>query len=156
MLAESARILSVSDSATEARIVIPSEPLAVRDGLRALFETLLLRALPEAARGTAEIVLAEAMNNIVEHAYSRHSGLIEVTLHLQQPDLLCQIEDQGLPMPGEVLPIGELRAFAGTEDLPEGGFGWHLIRALSRDLHYHRVDGRNYLSFRLETGQSAP
>ena len=43
---------------------IASDPLAVREGLRALFDTAMLRALPLAARGTAEIVLAEALNTL--------------------------------------------------------------------------------------------
>ena len=41
-----------------------------------------------------------------------------------------------------------------VEDLPEGGFGWHVIRTLSKDLHYRRENGRNQLSFRLDTTQS--
>ncbi|MDP3960594.1 MAG: ATP-binding protein [Pseudorhodobacter sp.] len=136
------------------RIVIPAEPEAVREGLRALFDTLLLRALPEAERGTAEIVLAEALNNIVEHAYARDSGKIELTLQLHQSELVCLIEDQGLAMPRHALPTGELPEITGPDALPEGGFGWHLIRSLSRDLHYRRIGGRNQLSFRLDAGQS--
>ena len=136
------------------RIVIPADPAAVREGLRALFDTLLLRGLPAAERGTAEIVLAEALNNIVEHAYARDSGRIELTLQLHQSELVCRIEDQGAAMPGDRLPDGNLRAITGTDDLPEGGFGWHLIRTLSRDLHYRRIDGRNQLSFRLDAGRS--
>jgi serine/threonine-protein kinase RsbW len=138
-----------------AQAIIPADPVAVRDGLRALFDTILLRSLPEDGRGTAEIVLAEALNNIVEHAYARHSGDIEITLRLRGPDLVCNILDSGLPMPRETLPEGRLVPLADTDDLPEGGFGWFLIRTLSHDLDYRRVDGRNLLSFRLITNQSA-
>jgi len=134
---------------------IASDPLAVREGLRALFDTAMLRALPLAARGTAEIVLAEALNNIVEHAYDDGSGRIDLLVRLQPPDLLCQIEDRGKSMPGDALPIGKLRPFSSFDDLPEGGFGWHLIRTLSRDLKYQRDEGRNCLRFRLGVEQSA-
>lgn len=137
-----------------AQVIIPADPMAVRDGLRALFDTILLRSLPEDGRGTAEIVLAEALNNIVEHAYARHSGEIEITLRLRGQDLVCSILDSGLPMPRETLPEGRLVPFVETDDLPEGGFGWFLIRTLSQDLDYRRVDGRNLLSFRLATNQS--
>jgi serine/threonine-protein kinase RsbW len=137
-----------------AQVVIPADPLAVREGLKALFDTILLRSLPEDRRGTAEIVLAEALNNIVEHAYARHSGDIEITLDLRGPDLVCRILDSGLPMPKETLPEGRLIARADVSNLPEGGFGWFLIRALSRDLDYRRVGGRNLLSFRLNTQQA--
>ena len=139
-----------------ARVTISADPLAVRDGLAVLFDTAMLRSLAEDDRGTAEIVLAEALNNIVEHAYAHHVGEIEITLLLHQNALICRIVDTGLPMPNNTLPAGQLAQFAPTDDLPEGGFGWFLIRTLSRDLDYRRVDGRNQLSFRLETGQLAP
>lgn len=136
-----------------AQVVIPADPLAVRNGLKTLFDTLLLRSLPEDGRGTAEIVLAEALNNIVEHAYAGRSGQIEVTLTLRDHDLVCSILDSGLPMPGETLPEGRPVPIIPTNDLPEGGYGWFLIRTLSHDLDYRRVDGRNLLSFRLDTQQ---
>ena len=34
-------------------------------------------------------------------------------------------------------------------DLPEGGFGWGLIRALSSGLSYRRMSERNRLAFRI-------
>ncbi len=135
-------------------VTIPGDPLAVREGLKALFDTIVLRSLPEDGRGTAEIVLAEALNNIVEHAYARHPGDIEITLQLCPNELICRITDTGLPMPNAQLPEGKLARLAPSDDLPEGGFGWFLIRTLSRDLRYHREDGRNQLSFRLDTRQS--
>ncbi|MES2142769.1 MAG: ATP-binding protein [Pseudomonadota bacterium] len=134
------------------RIVIPSDPVAVQQGLKALFDTLLLRQLDEADRGRAELVLAEALNNIVEHAYAEAGGEIELTLCLNGQGLNCRIVDHGAPMPGEALPQGILDA---PEDLPEGGFGWYLIRTLAEDLRYARVADQNQLTFRLTTEQSA-
>lgn len=133
-------------------IVIPSDPMAVRQGLKSLFDSLLLRQLDETDRGKAEIVLAEALNNIVEHAYADGTGEIELTICLNQRGLTCRIVDQGAPMPHGTLPCGHLAA---PEGLPEGGFGWHLIRTLSEDLRYARVAGQNQLTFRLTTEQSA-
>lgn len=133
------------------RIVIPSDPIAVRQGLKSLFESLLLQRLEESDRGKAEIVLAEALNNIVEHAYADGVGEIELTISVNRQGLECRIVDHGAPMPDDALPRGTLAA---PEDLPEGGFGWYLIRALSEDLRYARVAGRNQLTFRLTTEQS--
>jgi serine/threonine-protein kinase RsbW len=56
-------------------------------------------------------------------------------------------------MPKDGLPEGRLVTLAETATLPEGGFGWFLIRTLSRDLDYRREGGRNLLSFRLDTHQ---
>ncbi len=144
----------VVDCSSSTRLTIPGHRTAVRDGLRALLDTLLLRSLPEDGRGTAEIVLAEALNNIVEHAYAHHDGEIEISLQLRRNELLCLISDTGVPMPGGQLPAGVLAPLGDFADLPEGGFGWHLIRCLSKDLAYRREGGRNLLSFRLDTQQS--
>jgi serine/threonine-protein kinase RsbW len=130
-------------------LVIPAEAVAVRAALRSLVDSIVLRALPEGTRGTAEVVLAEALNNIVEHAYATTLGEIEITLQPVPGGIACLIVDHGCPMPGGTLPAGTLPP-QDAGDLPEGGFGWHLIRALSRDLHYRRADGRNHLSFRLD------
>lgn len=133
-------------------IIIPADAVSVRQALRTMFDTLLLRTLPDDQRGTAELVLAEALNNIVEHAYGRHDGQISISLNLRPGDLTCRIEDTGKPMPGDHLPGGDLHLYDETGAVAEGGFGWHLIRALSRDLDYRRLGERNLLSFRLDTG----
>ncbi|NEX46102.1 ATP-binding protein [Pseudotabrizicola algicola] len=135
------------------RIVIPSDPLAVRQALCALFERLLAGAMTADARDTAQIVLAEALNNIVEHAYAQAPGEIEVTIDVSPGGLTCRIMDAGLPLPGGGLPEGEAPALPAEGDLPEGGFGWHLIRALSEDLNYRREGERNFLSFRISAQQ---
>lgn len=137
------------------QVTIPADAESVRAALCALFDSLLLRGLPDDRRGTAELVLAEALNNIVEHAYARRQGQIRLSLQLGAADLICRIEDSGRPMPAGDLPQGELRLHDDAGEVAEGGFGWHLIRALSRDLDYRRVEGRNLLSFRLDAGQSA-
>ena len=144
---------AVAYASTSARLTIPGHQTAVRDGLRALLDTLLLQSLPEDGRGTAEIVLAEALNNIVEHAYAHHDGEIEISLQLRQNQLLCRISDTGLPMPGGQLPAGVLAPLGDFADLPEGGFGWHLIRSLARDLAYVRRQGLNTFSFRVDASQ---
>lgn len=138
-----------------ARLTLPGDALAVRDGLRALFDLQALRHLSPDERATAELVLAEALNNIVEHAYALHPGEIELWLHMTGTGILCRITDSGAPMPGAALPAGLLPPPDAQGDLPEGGFGWFLIRSLAQDLDYRRVQGRNELTFRLEGQQSA-
>lgn len=135
-------------------LTIPSNAQAVRDALCALFDALTVDPMPPETRDAAQIVLAEALNNIVEHAYSQSAGEIEVTLSVNAQGIQCDIVDFGLPMPGDALPSGQLVAHGAIEDLPEGGFGWHLIRALSQDLNYRREGGRNMLSFRIAAKQS--
>lgn len=136
-----------------ARIVIPSTPLAVRRAVCALFEDLIASQMSEEARNTAQLVLAEALNNIVEHAYAQGPGEIEVTIEWCPVGLNCRIMDAGIPMPGGDLPEGKPAQIVQGADLPEGGYGWHLIRTLCEDLKYRREGGRNLLSFRIAAQQ---
>lgn len=136
------------------RLVVQSDARSVRAALQDLFGTLGLACLPEPDRGTAEIVLAEVLNNIVEHAQAPKAGDIEVLLSHTTQGLACTVIDRGLRMPGGRLPEGVPASLSvPTGDLPEGGFGWHLIRLLATDLAYRRHGDRNELSFRLRAGQ---
>jgi serine/threonine-protein kinase RsbW len=140
---------SAQDAARRLHLVIPAEAGSVRRALQAAGDTVLLRGLSEDARGTAEIVIAEALNNIVEHAYAGGAGEIELSLRRGGDKLSVLITDRGQPMPGSSLPDGPLPQ-ADAVNLPEGGFGWFLIRCLSQDLRYCRAKGRNHLFFRLD------
>lgn len=104
----------------------------------------------------AKIVLAEVLNNIVEHAYARFSGEIQLALSPMPSGLACRLSDRGAAMPDFELPTGAFQSLGQIADLPEGGFGWFLIRSLVQDLRYERVDGENILSFRLVDEQSNP
>jgi serine/threonine-protein kinase RsbW len=95
------------------------------------------------------------MNNIVEHAYADRQGQIDVTLWTAPDGLRCRLADNGAPMPG-ALPGGALPRITPEGDLPEGGFGWFLIRQLARDVVHLRRDGVNLLTFRIPSGQSDP
>jgi serine/threonine-protein kinase RsbW len=74
---------------------------------------------------------------------------VAVTLSRQPHGLACLIVDSGVSLPDGVIPAGLLPGMADValEDLPEGGFGWYLIRSLTRDLAYTRDQGVNRLSF---------
>ena len=124
-------------------LVLAADPVSVRRGLATIIAAPLIARLPADHRATVELVLAEVLNNVAEHAYADSSGDVAVTLRLAATGLACQVVDQGQAMPGGRLPKGALPAV----DLPEGGFGWHLLRSLTRDLHYHRADGQNRLGF---------
>lgn len=102
----------------------------------------------------AEIVLAEVLNNIVEHAYATTTGDIALKVHRTDAGLACEVTDWGVEMPGLTLPQGAFQALGEIDDLPEGGFGWFLIRSLVEGLIYRREMGENRLSFLLPYEQS--
>ena len=81
---------------------------AVRHALEQTMADRILTGLSDSLRQNTEIVLAEVLNNIVEHAYGDRSGDITLALDLQPQGLLCQINDKGAPMPDLALPEGQL------------------------------------------------
>jgi serine/threonine-protein kinase RsbW len=133
-------------------LVFTADPAAVRAALARLLAAAPVQDLPEDDRGTVELVLAEVLNNVAEHAYAGGSGPVEVGLCATPLGLACQIVDRGLAMPGGKLPDGGLPDVA-PPDFPEGGFGWHLIRSLTADLTYARSAGQNRLSFLIPLSQ---
>lgn len=131
-------------------LVFLASPVLVRDSLAQMLAGPPLRDLSPDARGTAQLVLAEVLNNVAEHAYAERPGPVAVTLTPVAAGTLCLVVDHGFGMPGGHLPEGKPPAVdTALEDLPEGGFGWHLIRSLTRDLTYARTGQGNRLSFLL-------
>ena len=129
---------------------IVAEPEAVRAALEHLPLSLAPCGLSADVVGTLELILAEVLNNIVKHAYRSGGGAITLRLGLGEAALWCEVCDTGAAMPGGHLPAGAPAAIdVAVDDLPEGGFGWFLIRTLAQDLSYHRDGGTNRLSFSL-------
>ena len=96
--------------------------------------------------GDVELALAEVVNNIVEHGYAgRPSGAIRITCEPCGDYLLVSVRDQGRCIPGG-LPTGcPPDVEVPVKDLPEGGFGWMLIRTLANSLSYSREGDQNRL-----------
>ncbi len=128
-------------------LALRSRPDAVRDTLVDLRAALQRAEHPAGSWPDWEIVLAEALNNVVEHAYQEApDGTISLMLRFDAAELEAELRDDGHPMPDLRLPGGKR---ATPEDLPEGGFGWFLIRQMTRRLDYARIDGQNVLRFRM-------
>ena len=123
----------------------------VRRAMAAVRDALQGWEVDPLTAGAVEIVLAEVLNNIVEHAYAdRMSGEILVWMERRPGDLAIAVIDDGRPMPGGTIPDPkEPDLDVSTADLPEGGFGWGLIRTLSSSLSYRRMSERNRLAFRI-------
>lgn len=128
------------------RLVIVANLIAVREGLANVMAELRAGGEHGDTLIRAEMVLAEVLNNIAEHAYLAAPGLIEITFLRQRDRLDFVIFDEGRPMPEGRLPAAVLPA---GEALAEGGYGWFLIHSEARALAYRREGGRNRLSFHL-------
>lgn len=139
------------------RFVFPGNDQAVRKVLVDAISALRFLDYSHEEYGTIELVLAEVMNNIVEHAYAGDpNGMIELEIVPSNNGLKCTLRDDGQPMPDGHVPLGTLptpnnSTPAAICDLPEGGFGWFLIQDLARDLQYCRRNRKNILTFRIAT-----
>lgn len=126
---------------------------AVRDAIDSLITGLRPWGLDSDMAGTVELVIAEALNNVVEHAYANTSPPcpVHIACRRQADGVLISITDEGTEMPNGTLPVGLAPDLdVDTMDLPEGGFGWFLIRDLAKDVEYHRDGAQNILNLRLD------
>ncbi len=132
------------------RLVLPSSFMAVRQALLQISARLGPVGLDPNQDGDMQIVIAEALNNIVEHAFAGTEGIIEVSVNASPTALQIIITDSGVAMPDGKVPLGEIEEYPREpEEMPEGGFGWFLIHDLTEDLSYQRAEDRNILQFRL-------
>ena len=92
---------------------------------------------------TCELVLAEALNNIVEHGQIPPDLPVLVCWSDHQA-LQITITDHGRPCPQSVI---DTASSPNPDDLPEGGFGWAMIRMLCHNLTYNHKQGQNTLMF---------
>lgn len=147
-------MIEVQTTDTGLSIHCMSDSFAVRSSLEVLIEDMADRKfLPEEC-GTVELVLAEVLNNIAEHAYEeRGDGRIELVMDYDSSGMCFDLRDFGKPMPDGKTPLGEQANLnVPVDDLPEGGYGWFLIGELARDLVYERSGDANHLTFRMNVG----
>ena len=132
----------------EVRFIFHAGPLAIRAALCGLMGLLSAFRLSQEVRSGIEIAVAEVLNNICTHAYRGSAGRIEIRIRTEATRIAFVILDEGSDMPGGCPPLPPLPHRWGPEDdLPEGHFGWILIRAFCRSVAYRRVGLQNRLSF---------
>ncbi|MDG1182108.1 MAG: ATP-binding protein [Tateyamaria sp.] len=67
------------------------------------------------------------------------------------------VMDNGRSMPNGQTPVGStIDIDMDLQDIPEGGFGWLLIKGLAKEVHYQRRSRQNMLQFRLAVATSPP
>jgi serine/threonine-protein kinase RsbW len=91
-----------------------------------------------------QLCLEEAVANIVRHGVAAgKASRIVVALHRNQTGVRLYVEDDGGPFDPTLVP----RPIApkSLEDARIGGFGVHLMREFSNEMHYERTAGKNRL-----------
>lgn len=132
-------------------LIFPGDEASVRSALRTATGSIHRMRLGAQLHVLVEIVLAEVLNNVVEHAYAESGrGVIEIEIERLDDALAFRVTDNGTPMPEGAMPEGRPHDLDVPPDqLPEGGFGWFLIRELTEGLEYRRSANRNDLRFRV-------
>ncbi len=93
-----------------------------------------------------QIVLAEALNNVIEHGFScENSGNVVVCIDMQDDIIVVEISDNGIEFTPPVAAQTPLQDTCDIEHLPEGGFGWFLIREITTSFTFHRIANMNRL-----------
>lgn len=143
------RRAAISPDGQRIRLVCAGDDTSVRRILHLAVSALRRMGIAPQACGNAEIVLAEVLNNVVEHAYADHGrGVIEIEIERRRDVLDVHVRDDGRPMPRGEIPLGRPHDLdVPPHALPEGGFGWLLVRELTETLEYHRSANRNELHF---------
>ena len=140
-----------NDSGTGCRLRFPATEADVRIALAEVCARLA-PALSDDAISRTELVLAEVLNNVAEHAYAGTvPGEIRLIAEIGDDGIAIVISDDGCAMPGGRPPEGRLPRIEDMDlaDLPEGGFGWHLIHRLTEGLTYRRIGATNRISFHI-------
>lgn len=130
----------------------PADFRWVRRAIQNACEELRRDGVSEDGIGSVEIVLAEALNNVAEHAYPvDKTGDLRLIIRRRAKALMFEIRDRGKPMPKGRAPMGNhpMTEFDQHDSMPEGGYGWFLIREIVSDLIYDRRDDENLLIIRM-------
>lgn len=132
------------------RISLPATAEAVAGALERLAVSLQGLSVDPGICGDVAITMGEVLNNVVEHACVDMDAA-EVTLQggTDKSELYICVCDPGRAFEGDILPEGrEVNLAVPVESLPEGGFGWFLIRSLTSGIEYRREHGHNCLTLR--------
>ena len=127
-----------------------SDTGAVRQTLDSLDHRFAALGIVASVAEAAQIILAEVLNNVVEHAYRFEAGHpIDLAVWMRTDGLWCEVVDRGVAMPGDAPPPDRMPVIdpTGIAGLPEGGFGWAMVHRLTRGLSYSRTGGCNRLGF---------
>ncbi|MEP5762049.1 MAG: ATP-binding protein [Litoreibacter sp.] len=126
-------------------------PFSVRGHITQVLDDLSDHLPYPQTRPSLELVMAELLNNIVEHSYAGNPrGYIFLQVTLDADDIFIKTSDTGIPMPDLLLPDPSSPDLDVSRiHLPEGHFGWLMIRELCCDLQYMRTNATNHFSLKL-------
>lgn len=125
-------------------LTINSAHSDVRRAATFLYQFCEQHSIGNKTQGQLDLILVEALNNVVEHAYPDNvDGSIVIELDYIDNEIVIKITDQGIAAP-ESFMIQEPE-LPNHNHLPEGGWGLCLIQALTDTIEYFRFSDHNTL-----------
>ena len=104
-------------------------------------------ALPDSALLALNLALEELVTNTITYGFTDgRTHIIDISLHLDGPDLHVRVEDDAAAFNPLAQPAPNLDA--PIADRPVGGLGIHLARTLMDDMRYERAGSRNVVVLR--------
>jgi serine/threonine-protein kinase RsbW len=135
----------------EIRLSVAEDYLSVRHGLQEFKTRFANGKSRDIDVNPIELVLAEILNNIAEHG--DHASLPEKICFkwaLHKNRFSAEISDAGVAYsPLEKIRAAKKHKETSFDNLPEGGFGWHIISALCSDIHYRSHGNINILKLQI-------
>jgi serine/threonine-protein kinase RsbW len=109
---------------------------------------LLAHGRGEETRYTVRLVLEELLSNVIRHGYEDGApheiavalGVSAGAVALELVDDARAFDPLSAPAFDVEMPLAERRA---------GGMGIHLVRSMTREVRYRRIDGRNHIDVRI-------
>lgn len=96
-----------------------------------------------------QIVVAEALNNIIEHGFSiENFGTIDIQIEVDDDSTVVELMDNGKKFTPPNISKTPLIDSTDFENLPEGGFGWFLITEITSSFELQRHLNMNKLILR--------
>ena len=117
------------------RLTMPAKAEYIVLGRLALTSLARVHPLSDEQLSDLKLALTEACTNSIKHAYRDDPGLVEIVYEVYADRIVVEVTDDG---EGFVPPDD---ARAETADLPEGGLGIAIIRALSDELEISERNG---------------
>ncbi len=105
--------------------------------------------LPKKTVQEANLVLEEAIVNIINYAYEtkREKHKIFIRFRIENEEIVLNIEDDGKPFDPLGTPEPDLNV--PLEEREAGGFGIYLIRKLAKSVSYVRDGAKNILTVKI-------
>ncbi len=132
------------------RCMIPASEISVRTCLQSVIGEARRAGIDADTRDRLQLVLAEVLNNIVEHGgHGEAGGIIDLKLDGGPSGIEIVVRDDGRPLPRACLENRSSVAESWADEPPEGGFGWPLILMLADEVKHQRDGNWNSLKVRV-------